>query len=75
MAVEVLFPNKVDFNNETHPTHMNNPPVNPGNYRENSENVLSNSDAEISSNSDVDKRYSSVQGWGNIGNKNIVYKL
>ena len=35
MAVEVLFPNKVDFNNETHPTHMNNPPVNPGNYREN----------------------------------------
>ena len=36
MAVEVLFPNKVDFNNETHPTHMNNPPVNPGNYRENS---------------------------------------
>jgi len=29
MAVEVLFPNKVDFNNETHPTHMNNPPVNP----------------------------------------------
>ena len=40
MAVEVLFPNKVDFNNETHPTHMNNPPVNPGNNRENSENFF-----------------------------------